>query len=409
MNVRFQYLLSKIKGVTMTISHKIEAIMTKSSWIRKMFEEGAKLKANHGNDNVFDFSLGNPNLPPPDAFQSTLLSIIENMEIGGHGYMPNAGFPFVRKAVAKFLSEEHQQDITENEVLMTCGAAGAINVTLKAILNPGEELIVPAPFFVEYGFYADNHGGELKTVPTLPDFNLDLDAMEAAITEKTRAVLVNFPNNPTGQVYSEESLRALGALLKKKGEALGKTIYLLSDEPYRKIAFDDIKVPSVFDVYSESIILNSYSKDMSLPGERIGYIAIHPKATHKVQLAEGMTLANRILGFVSAPGLIQRVVGALQGVTVDMEAYNRKRNLLRDGLKKAGYEFVTPSGAFYFFPKSPIPDDIEFVKALQEERILAVPGTGFGGPGHFRIAFCVADDTIVNALPGFERVISKFK
>ncbi len=393
----------------MTISNKIVAILEKSSWIRKMFEEGAQLKAIHGEDNVFDFSLGNPNLPPPAAFKSTLLSIIQNVEDGGHGYMPNPGYPFVRQAVAEFLSKEHNQEFTENEILMTCGAAGAINVVLKTILNPGEEVISPAPFFVEYGFYVDNHGGELKTVPTLPDFTLDLNVIEAAITEKTRAVLVNFPNNPTGQVYSQESLGALGDILKKKGDAFGKTIYLLSDEPYRKIAYDNIEVASIFKAYSESILLNSYSKDLSLPGERIGYIAIHPKAVHKAGLADGMALANRILGFVNAPALMQRVVGELQGATVDMAAYARKRDLLCDGLGKAGYEFVTPSGAFYLFPKSPIPDDVEFVKALQEERILTVPGTGFGGPGFFRIAFCVADETIINALPGFERVINKFK
>ncbi len=393
----------------MTISSKIEAMMEKSSWIRKMFEEGARLKAIHGDDNVFDFSLGNPNLPPPAEFTETLLDTIKGLDAGSHGYMPNAGYPFVRQSVAEFLTKEYGKDISENEVLMTCGAAGAINVVLKVILNPGEEVITPAPYFAEYTFYADNHGGELKPVPTLSDFTLDLDAIEAAITEKTRAVLINFPNNPSGQIYSLESLKKLGQILTEKGTAYNRTIYLISDEPYRKIVYDGVEPASIFQAYTESIIVTSYSKDISIPGERIGFLAIHPQATHKEALVNGMTLANRILGFVNAPALMQRVVAALQGATADMSVYARKRDLICEGLKKAGYDFVSPAGAFYLFPKSPTPDDVAFVRALQDERILAVPGSGFGSPGHFRIAFCVADETIINAMPGFEKVIKKYQ
>jgi aspartate aminotransferase len=291
---------------------------------------------------------------------------------------------------------------------MTCGAAGALNVMLKAILDPGDEVITPTPCFVEYRFYVDNHGGVLNMVPTNPDFTLDLEALEGAITPKTKALIINSPNNPTGQIYSAESLVALGELLTAKSKEFGRTIYLLSDEPYRKIVFDDTPVPSVFTCYSESIIATSYSKDISIPGERIGFAAVNPAAAHKEQLMAGMTLTNRILGYVNAPALMQRVVACMQGLSVDIGEYKRKRDLLCDGLADCGYEFTKPSGAFYLFPRTPIKDDVEFVKVLQEELILVVPGSGFAGPGHFRIAFCCDDNTIVNAMPGFQRAINKF-
>ena len=388
----------------MGIAKKIEASLVKSSWIRKMFEEGARLKAIHGEDNVFDFTLGNPNVPAPQMFKSALLETVQNLGPCDHGYMPNPGYPFVRKAISEQISaERHNHQITADDIIITVGAAGALNVALKAVLNPGEEVIVPAPFFVEYVFYADNHGGVLKTVPTRPDFTLDIDAIESAITEKTRVVLINFPNNPTGQVYSEESLARLGRLLKEKSDAYGSTIYLISDEPYRKLVFDGIALADVFSAYTESIIVTSYSKDISVAGERLGYAAINPGAAARKALANGMIFANRTLGFVNAPALMQRVVAAIQGVTADMSAYTRKRDLLCKGLAEAGYEFLTPPGTFYVFPKTPIEDDIAFVNALQEELILAVPGAGFGGPGHFRIAFCVDDETIVKAIPGLKR------
>ncbi|MDX9788852.1 MAG: pyridoxal phosphate-dependent aminotransferase [Desulfobacterales bacterium] len=393
----------------MAVSKKIESILTRSSWIRKMFEEGTRLKALYGDDKVFDFSLGNPNLPPPAVFNDTLVGIVKDLAPGSHGYMPNAGYPFVRKAMADMLSREHGRSVSENDVIMTCGAAGGLNVIFKTILNPGEEVLSPAPYFVEYHFYADNHGGELKTVPTNADFTLNLTALSAAVTEKTRAVLINSPNNPTGQIYSEESLAALGRLLADKSRDYGKTIYLISDEPYRKIVFDGAVVPSIWAAYSESLIVTSFSKDISVPGERIGYIAVGPDVTDKEALLGGMALANRILGFVNAPALMQRVVAAVQGATVDVGAYARKRDLLCKGLAGAGYEFIIPPGAFYLFPKSPIADDVAFVRALQEERILVVPGSGFGGPGHFRIAFCVEDTTIIHALPGFKKVMANFK
>ncbi len=393
----------------MTIAENIKATIAGSSWIRKMFEEGARLKAEHGAENVYDFSLGNPNLPPPENFYTVLRDIIDNSVTGDHGYMPNTGYPFVCKSVADYLSSEQNMPITETEIIMTCGAAGGLNVIFKTILDQGDEVIVPSPFFMEYNFYVGNHGGTLKPVSTNHDFTLDMDAISSAITDKTKAVLINSPNNPTGQVYSEDNLRDLGALLEKRSVELNKTIYLVSDEPYRKIVYEGVTVPSIFAFYKETIMTTSYSKDISIPGERIGFIAVNPDAKYKQDLMNGMALANRILGFVNAPALMQRVIGSLQGANVDISAYSRKRDLLCDGLYDCGYEFVKPPGAFYLFPKAPDPDDVKFVQSLQEELILTVPGSGLAGPGHFRIAFCVADETIINAMPGFGRVMEKYR
>lgn len=392
----------------MTIAEKIQSALERSSWIRKMFEQGAQLKARYGAENVFDFSLGNPNLEPPARFKEVLVDTANASGSGQHGYMPNIGFPSVRLAVAGFLSDEQGVAVTADEVIMTCGAAGALNVILKAILDPGDEVITPAPYFVEYGFYADNHGGVLKTVHSKPDFTLDLQAIQAGITPKTKAVLINSPNNPSGQIYSKDSLLELGGLLTEEGRRLNRALYLISDEPYRKITFDGAKVPSIFSCYAESMIATSYSKDLSIPGERIGFLAVNPQSTHRDDLLAGMALANRILGYVNAPALMQRTIQALQGASVDAAIYEKKRDLLCDGLAGCGYEFVKPKGAFYLFPRSPIQDDVAFVKALREELILTVPGSGFGAPGYFRIAFCVGDDTIRRALPGFERVRKRF-
>ena len=323
--------------------------------------------------------------------------------------MPNTGYPQVCGSIAEHLSTEQQVPVSEKDVIMTCGAAGALNVILKTLLDPGDEVLTPTPCFVEYGFYADNHGGELTTVATHADFSLDMDAVGEAITPRTKVVLINSPNNPTGQIYDEDSLLALGRMLEEKSREYGRTIYLVSDEPYRKIVYDGAVVPSIFAVYPDSIIATSYSKDISIPGERLGFLAVNPKAEHHDSLLNGMALANRILGFVNAPALMQRVVACLQGMSVDVSLYDKKRKLLCDGLADAGYEFITPPGAFYLFPRTPIEDDVAFVRELQKELILAVPGSGFMGPGHFRLAFCVDDATIVNAMPGFKRVMEKYK
>ena len=393
----------------MTISKKVESIIAGSSFIRKMFEEGARLKKEYGAENVCDFSLGNPNVPPPEKFNEILRETVSTCGLDDHCYMPNTGYPMVCGSVAKYLAEEQQAPVTEKEILMTCGASGALNVALKAILDPGDEVLTPIPCFVEYKFYADNHGGMLKTVQTTTDFELDLEAIAAAISKKTKAFLINSPNNPTGQVYSGASLKALGEILGQKSRQYNRTIYLISDEPYRKIVYDGVEVPSIFAAYNESIIGTSYSKDISIPGERIGFVAVNPHATYRNDLLAAMAVANRILGYVNAPALMQRVVACMQGMSVDISEYARKREMLCEGLAGFGYEFVKPSGTFYLFPRSPIPDDVEFVDALKEQRILVVPGTGFNGPGYFRIAFCVDDSVIKNALPGFERAIGKYK
>ncbi len=393
----------------MTISKKIEGIIAGASFIRKMFEEGARLKAQFGAENVYDFSLGNPNVPPPEKFNQILRETVSACGLDDHCYMPNTGYPMVCGSVAEYLAKEQQAPVTEKDVLMTCGASGALNVALKAVLDSGDEVLTPMPCFVEYKFYADNHGGVLKTVATTPDFHLDPEAISAAITAKTKVFLINSPNNPTGQVYPEESLRTLAEILTQKGRQFNRTIYLISDEPYRKIVYDGVVVPSIFAAYKESIIGTSYSKDISIPGERIGFVAVNPAATYRKDLLGAMAVANRILGYVNAPALMQRVVACMQGMSVDIAEYARKREILCDGLAGFGYDFVRPPGTFYLFPRSPIPDDVEFVNTLKQERILVVPGSGFNGPGHFRIAFCVSDDTIKNSMPGFKKAIDRFR
>ena len=323
----------------MAVSDKMSLFAEKSSWIRKMFEEGAKMKAIHGAENVFDFSLGNPDAPPPPQFNQVIQEIVQDTSPGMHAYMPNGGYPWVREAIAARMSIEQEMPISQGDMLMTCGAAGGLNIVMKTLLNPGEEVIILAPYFVEYVFYIDNHGGISKTVATDEEFNLDLPAIEAALSDKTKAIIINSPNNPTGQIYSEESLKALGHLLHKTSAKLGTTIYLISDEPYRKITFDGHIVPSIFSIYSNSIVVSSYSKDLSLPGERIGYLAVHPEIEEKHHLLNGLTLANRILGFVNAPALMQRVVAELQDVTVDTSIYARRKELICAVLRDAGNYF----------------------------------------------------------------------
>jgi aspartate aminotransferase len=387
---------------------KITQSIERSSFIRKMFEEGQKRKEKFGAANVFDFSLGNPNLEPPAQFREIMRRLIEASDPGRHGYMANAGYPETRRAVAEYLSRHNRARFTEEDVVMTVGAGGGLNVVLKTILNPGEEVIIPSPYFVEYNFYLDNHQGVSKVVGTGPGFRLDCEAIASAVTEKTRAVLINSPNNPTGRVYSEAEIRELAAVLERESRRLGRPVYLISDEPYRKIVYDGIQVPSIFDAYRESFVVTSFSKDLSLPGERIGYAAVHPEMSDKPGIVAGLVLCNRILGYVNAPALMQRAIAHLLGESVDISLYQRKRDRLCKGLKASGYRFMTPEGAFYLFPESPIQDDVAFVAGLREENILTVPGSGFGGPGHFRIAYCVADEVIDRALPGFERVMKRF-
>jgi aspartate aminotransferase len=391
----------------MAISTKIQNYMERASWIRKMFEQGIELKAKIGAEKVYDFSLGNPNLEPPEKVRKTILEVIGDERPGKHSYMPNAGLKETREAVARFLAKEHGVPITWEQVIMTCGAGGALNVALKTILDPGDEVIVLSPYFVEYLFYIDNHNGFSKLAKTKEDFTLDLREIEATITPKAKAIILNSPNNPSGRIYDENSLQGLGKLFQSIKQKNNQSVYLLSDEPYSKIVYDGAKVPSIFRVCPDSIIATSYSKDLSLPGERIGYLAVNPKMENWKQAVDGLTFCNRILGFVNAPALMQRILPNLQGVTVNVSEYKWKRDNLCRGLADAGYSFVKPEGAFYLFPKSPIADDVKFVNILLQENILAVPGTGFGTPGHFRLAYCVADRVIEGSLEGFRRAIQK--
>jgi aspartate aminotransferase len=391
----------------MAISKKVRGFMEKASWIRKMFEQGAKLKKEFGDNNVFDFSIGNPYIDPPGKFFEVLEQVAKNRTKGIHGYMSNAGYPETRDAVAEYLSEEHAMEIFGEHIIMTCGAGGGLNVILKTLLDPGDEVIVPAPYFVEYGFYVDNFGGILKTVPTKNDFSLDLVEIEKAISEKTKAVLINSPNNPTGRIYDKNTIDGLALILKQKSSEYNKEIYLISDEPYSKIVYDNIPVPSILQSYTNSMIVTSYSKDLSIPGERLGFIAVNPSLGPLSELLNGLIFSNRTLGFVNAPAIMQRVVKDIQGLSGDMDIYRQKRDLLCDMLFDLGYKFTKPEGAFYLFPKSPI-DDIEFVNELQEEKILVVPGSGFGCPGYFRISYCVEDSVIKGAKKGFAKLAEKY-
>jgi aspartate aminotransferase len=372
-----------------------------------MFEAGSQLRAQHGAERVCDFSLGNPDVEPPAAFQEALMEVAAARVPRKHGYMPNAGYPEVRERIAVQVSREQGVTVGAEDVVMSCGAAGGMNSALKAILDPGDEVIVSAPFFAEYGSYVDNHGGALVVASSGPDFDLDVPGIEKLVTERTAAVLVNSPNNPSGRVYPRETLRALGDMLHRCRARTGRTVYLVSDEPYRNLVFDDTEVPGIFGIYPHSIVTTSYSKDLSLPGERIGYVAVSPEAEDHRAVTDAVILCTRILGYVNAPALMQRVVARLQGERVDVEIYRRKRDLFCSALGQMGYEFHRPQGAFYLFPRAPGGDDLALVSALQEELILVVPGRGFAFPGYFRIAFCVDTPVIERSLEGFQRVARK--
>jgi aspartate aminotransferase len=386
---------------------KIASQISKSSWIRRMFEEGERLRQEFGADKIYDFTLGNPDVEPPEAFSSELLKLAQNPLPGMHRYMNNAGYLETRAAVAEKISRDSGCNVPANNVIMTCGAGGALNVVLKTILNPGEEVIILAPFFVEYKFYIDNHGGVPVEVWTNRDtFQLDIDAIEKAITAKTRAIIICSPNNPTGVIYPAESLKRLGDILKNIHTRNGHLIYVISDEPYARIVFDGQQVPNIFPLVESSVIVTSHSKDLALPGERIGYLVANPRMTTAGQFMEGAVFSNRVLGFVNAPALMQRLVAKLQDESVDIAAYQAKRDLLVNELSEMGFSMVKPDGAFYIFPKSPLVDDVEFVKLAQKHHILLVPGAGFGAPGFFRIAYCFDIGMIERSLPAW-RALAK--
>jgi aspartate aminotransferase len=383
--------------------------MAEGGWIRKMFEEGIALKKRFGESNVFDLTLGNPVMEPPDEFRQELRRLVNEPSAGMHRYMPNAGYPETRAAVAEHLSSMTELPFTQNEVVMTCGAAGGINVVLKTILEAGDEVIIFSPYFVEYIYYIDNAQGIPRIVPSDSQFVPDLKILEENITPKTRAVLLNSPNNPTGVVYSDETLRGIGNLLNKKERELGTEIFLISDDIYRRLVYDEVECPYVFQYHTRTVVTTSFSKDLALPGERIGYVAINPQYDSREQLFNGFVFCNRVLGFVNAPALMQNVVRALQDVWVDIDEYVRKRDLLYKNLSEMGYSMEKPTGAFYMFPESPIEDDAAFVKELQKYNVLVVPGKGFGAPGYFRISYCVEDRVIEGSLHGFKTAAETFK
>ena len=392
----------------MPISGNVSRSMEEGSWIRRMFEVGIAMKSEYGADKVFDLSLGNPIVEPPSIFKQELINFAQSLDTGRHRYMPNAGYPETRSSVANMLSNETGLGFTHNDIVMACGAAGAANVVLRTILNPGDEVIILAPYFGEYVYYIDNHQGVPIVVPTNQEFQLDIDSIRESISERTRAIIINSPNNPSGAIYPEEDLTSLCSLLYQKQDEYGTEIFIISDEPYRRLIYDGLTYPQVFPHYGNTIIVNSHAKDLGLPGERIGYIAVHPSYGDKEELVDGFIFCTRTLGFVNAPALMQHVVKTLQGLTVDIAEYQGKRDYLYNSLTDLGYSVIKPQGAFYLFPKSPLDDDVSFVDALQEWNVLTVPGKGFGTPGHFRISYCVEDWVLEGAVEGFAQAADKF-
>ncbi len=383
-----------------------------NSAIRAMFEEGARMAAQYGAENVYDFSLGNPSVPAPEEVNQAIRDILEEEPtLLVHGYnKSNSGYEDVRQSVAEHLNELHGTHFAAENIIMTVGAASGLNVAIKALVDPGEEILAFAPYFVEYGNYAKNHGANLRAVPAdTVTFQPNLEAMKEMMTPQTRAVIINSPNNPTGVVYSEETIRKLAHILEEKQEEYGKEIYIISDEPYRELAYDGVEVPYVTKYYDNTVVGYSWSKSLSLPGERIGYLVFPSEMTDFENAIQAANIANRVLGYVNAPTLIQRVVGRCLKSKVDIEAYDRNRRALYEGLVDAGYECIFPEGAFYLFVKSPIDDDVAFCAKAKEHHILIVPGKSFACPGYVRIAYCVAYDTIVNSMPAFAALMKDIK
>ena len=396
----------------MPVAQNIKNSLVSSSMIRKMFEEGINLKKIHGADKVFDFSLGNPDIDPPKAFHDLLVKLANEDEKGSHGYMPNAGYPQVREALAKKVSAKHNVKIDGSFIIMASGAAGGLNAVFKTICNSGDEVIVSRPFFMEYRAYVNNHGAKLTEIDSLENFDPDLDAIKNALNEKTAAVIINSPNNPTGKIYPAKCLEKLAFILNDHGKKTGRFPYIVSDEPYREITYGN-EVPPVLCCYPETIVVNSYSKSLSLPGERIGFIAVSPDIKDKDDLVNGLIYATRILGFVNAPALMQRIVGLLADnplAKVDVSIYMRRRDAFIRVLNESGIEYADPQGAFYLFCKVPkkkndrskswdhdkAADDKEFADHLKKHLILGVPGSSFGKPGWIRFAYCV-DEKIISA------------
>ncbi len=386
------------------ISEKMKPLVANNSAIRAMFEEGSQMKAIYGDDQVYDFSLGNPNVPAPPEVKQAILDILENEDpVYVHGYMSNAGFPETRKAIADSLNRRFDTHFTEKNILMTVGAASGLNVALKTLLNPGDQVITFAPYFVEYGSYVANYDGELVVVsPDTATFQPNLEEFEQKVSAKTKAVIINTPHNPTGVIYSEETLQRLAAILERKQEEFGTTIFLISDEPYRELAYDGAVVPYVTKYYRNTIVGYSYSKSLSLPGERIGYLVIPDEAEDAEQVIAAATIAIRVSGAVNAPSLMQLVIARCVDASVDVAYYDRNRNALYNGLIDCGFTCTKPQGAFYLFMKSPFADEKKFCEMAKKYHILMVPGSSFACPGYVRLAYCVSYETIQNSLPAFQ-------
>jgi len=386
----------------MTVARTISEQLERSSWIRRMFEIGLQLRRERGEENVFDYSLGNPDVEPPEPVMAALARVVAERRLRSHSYMPNAGFPEVRAVVALRLASRTGIPFTGDDIIMTNGAAGAINVVLKAILDPGDEVILLNPYFPEYRFYVENHGGRVVTVETDDGFAPDPARIATAITPRTKALILNSPNNPTGAVYSESALRDLNAVLRDP-------MLVISDEPYRPLVYDGRAVPETLQIIPRSVLAWSWSKAMAISGERIGYLAIPPHRAEAVALRHACTFANRILGYINAPALWQLVVAQAPDATVDVSLYQAKRDLLCDTLTSMGYEAPRPQGSFYVFPRTPVTDDVAFIRLLQDEGILAVPGSGFGRGGYMRLSLTIAHADLERSLPGFERAIRKVR
>ncbi|MEN8075545.1 pyridoxal phosphate-dependent aminotransferase [Clostridioides difficile] len=392
------------------ISNKMKSLVSNSSTIRAMFEEGKRLANIYGDENVFDFSIGNPNVEPPQKIKEIINNIVASEEPNKlHGYMNNSGYEDVREEIAQYLSKKNNINLSYENIVMTCGAAGGLNVIFKSILNPGDEVIVFAPFFGEYTNYINNFDGEVKVVSAdTNNFQLNLEELKMVISDKTKAVIINSPNNPSGAIYSEDTIKELASILKDKENEYNTEIYLISDEPYREIVYDNVKVPCILNYYDNSFIGYSYSKSLSLPGERIGYIVINPKITSFNEVISALNIANRVLGFINAPSLFQKVIKESLDLEVDVNIYKRNRDLLYNHLISIGFECLEPQGAFYLFPKSPIDDDIKFCEDAKKFNILAVPGKTFGCPGYFRLSYCISYEKIEKSLKAFEELIKLY-
>ena len=382
----------------MGISKSIAEQMERASWIRRMFEIGVQLRKERGAENVFDFTLGNPEVDPPAQVTEALRRVVAEDRPHSHGYMPNAGYPEVRAVLAMGLAERTGLPFEWEDVILTNGAAGAINTVLKSILDPGDEVILLSPYFPEYRFYVENHGGRAVVVETGENFQPDVERIAKAVTPRTKALILNSPNNPTGAVYPAETLLKLN-------EAIRGGILVISDEPYRPLVFDGVTPPEVPALIERSVVAWSWSKAMAIPGERIGYLAISPRLAERAALRNACTFANRILGYINAPAIWQRVVGQVPDAVVDARAYQEKRDLLCGSLERMGYRLTLPQGSFYVFPQTPIPDDVAFIGLLQQEGILAVPGTGFGRGGYMRLSLTIERRDLERSLAGFARAM----